>query len=157
MIWAVIANGVAPTARRTPISLVRSLTMTSMMLLTPITPAASVPIPTIQTRPRIPVKRPLILLNSTSELKWPSARGSSGATRCRSFSTASAFVSRTEAGVPSLGMSANQPTRSPKWKADWNAVNGTTICCVCSLLSPPDRIGLNVPMTRNETPLILIG
>ena len=31
---------VAPSARRTPISLVRSRTMTSMMLLTPITPAA---------------------------------------------------------------------------------------------------------------------
>jgi hypothetical protein len=45
----ITGEGVAPTARRTPISLVRSRTMTSMMLLTPMIPAASVPTPTIQT------------------------------------------------------------------------------------------------------------
>jgi len=61
-------SGVAPTARRMPISLVRSRTMTSMMLLTPMTPAASVPMPTIQTSARIPVNSPVIWLYSISEL-----------------------------------------------------------------------------------------
>ena len=64
-----MANGVAPTARRRPISLVRSLTMISMMLETPITPAARVPAPTIQSRMEIPRNSPWILPNSSSRLK----------------------------------------------------------------------------------------
>jgi hypothetical protein len=39
-------------------------------------------------------------------------------------------------------MSANQPTRSPKWNADWNVVNGTTIVCVCLVAVVPDRTRL---------------
>ncbi len=51
-----IPSGVAPIARRMPISCVRSRTITSMMLLTPMTPAASVPMPTTHTRKRMPVE-----------------------------------------------------------------------------------------------------
>ena len=44
---------------------------------------------------------------------WPACRWLSSST------------STAEAGTPGLATSANQPTRSPKWNADWNAVNGT--------------------------------
>ena len=61
-----IAAGGAPMALRIPISLVRSFTTMSMMLLTPITPASSVPIPTIHTRALMPINNPCILPNSFS-------------------------------------------------------------------------------------------
>ena len=44
-----IMQGVAPMARRIPISMVRSFTVTIMMLLTPMAPASSVPMPTNHT------------------------------------------------------------------------------------------------------------
>ena len=108
-----IVNGLAPTARRMPISLVRSRTMISMMLVTPIAPAARVPMPTIQIRVRMPPKRPWIFPYSSSRLKCPKARVSSGATLWRSLSRARTFSSATEAGTPSFAVTANQPTRSP--------------------------------------------
>ena len=43
-----MTHGEAPNARRTPISCVRSRTVTNMMLLTPTTPDNNVPSPTIQ-------------------------------------------------------------------------------------------------------------
>ena len=52
-IMETIDLGVAPRAFLMPISLVRSLTMMSMMLLTPITPAIMENIPTIHMMPLI--------------------------------------------------------------------------------------------------------
>ena len=62
MICEMMIRGRAPRARRTPISCVRSRTMTSMMLLTPTSPASSVPIPTIQVSVPIPPNSELNLL-----------------------------------------------------------------------------------------------
>jgi len=70
--------GVAPTARRRPISRVRSCTTISMMLLTPTTPAARVITPTNHTKSRIPRNSTVILRNSSSALKAPMAFSSSG-------------------------------------------------------------------------------
>jgi hypothetical protein len=47
--------------------------MTSMMLLTPMTPAASVPKPTIHTSVRMPKKTPENCLNSFSMFHEPNA------------------------------------------------------------------------------------
>ena len=48
IIWLNMLRGVAPIARRMPISVVRSLTVTIMILDTPIAPASKVPMPTSQ-------------------------------------------------------------------------------------------------------------
>ena len=53
-------------ARRMPISVVRSRTVTIMMLLTPMAPASRVPSPTIHVRKRTPVMRLSIMLNIAS-------------------------------------------------------------------------------------------
>ena len=52
-----ICRGVAPMARRMPISVVRSFTLTIIMLDTPITPASSVPRPMSQMRKFTPLNR----------------------------------------------------------------------------------------------------
>ena len=52
-----IILGVAPMARRMPISPVRSLTVTIMMLLTPMAPETRVPMPTSQMRKFTPWNR----------------------------------------------------------------------------------------------------
>ena len=51
-----IDTGLAPSALRMPNSEVRSVTVTSMMLLTPTMPASSVPRPMIQTKTLMPAK-----------------------------------------------------------------------------------------------------
>ena len=51
-----IDRGLAPSALRMPNSAVRSVTVTSMMLLTPTMPASSVPRPMIQTKRLMPPK-----------------------------------------------------------------------------------------------------
>src|SRR5213075_3532651 len=55
-------NGVAPSALRMPISLVRSFTVMIMMLLMPTMPAINVPRPTNQMNTLMPVNSPLIRL-----------------------------------------------------------------------------------------------
>ncbi len=77
-----IMRGVAPMARRMPISVVRSRTVTIMMLLTPMAPASRVPIPTSHTRKLTPLKRLSSMENITSVLTMVSAFSSSGATSC---------------------------------------------------------------------------
>lgn len=61
-------RGVAPMARRMPISVVRSRTVTIMMLLTPMAPASSVPMPTSSMRKFTPLKRLSSMPKSTSVL-----------------------------------------------------------------------------------------
>ena len=61
-------DGVAPMARRIPISVVRSFTVTIMMLLTPMAPARSVPMPTSMMRKFTPENRLSSIPNITSEL-----------------------------------------------------------------------------------------
>ena len=63
MICEIIFQGFAPKALRTPISRVRSLTVTIMILLTPIIPANNVPIPTSQIKISIPINSILKVSN----------------------------------------------------------------------------------------------
>ena len=71
-------HGRAPIARRTPISCVRSRTMTSMMLLTPTMPASSVPRPTIHVSRLMPFSSPFTFSNCSPRLKPLMAFLSSG-------------------------------------------------------------------------------
>ena len=64
-----IILGVAPMARRIPISVVRSRTVTIIMFDTPMAPASSVPRPTSQMRKLTPLNRLSSNWNSTSVLK----------------------------------------------------------------------------------------
>ena len=77
-----IVFGVAPMARRMPISVVRSFTVTIMMLLTPIAPASKVPIPTIQMRKLTPLKRLSSIWKRTSVLNTISPFSSVGSMEC---------------------------------------------------------------------------
>ena len=73
-----MSPGCAPMARRMPISVVRSFTVTIMMLLTPMAPASNVPSPTIHPRMRTPENRLSIMLNMASALTCTKAWLSSG-------------------------------------------------------------------------------
>ena len=70
--------GRAPMARRIPISVVRSFTVTIMMFDTPIAPASRVPKPTIQINTWIPVNRLSIIENMASAFSFITACLSSG-------------------------------------------------------------------------------
>ena len=63
----------------TPISFVRSLTVTIMMLLTPMIPANNVPTPTIQIKMSMPKKALLNVSNCAAKLSAVTACGSVGA------------------------------------------------------------------------------
>ena len=89
MICDSIILGVAPMARRIPISMVRSFTVTIMMLLTPIAPANRVPMPTNQMRKLTPLNRLSSIWKSTSVLNTMSPFSSVG-----SMEWARAMVSR---------------------------------------------------------------
>ena len=80
MICESIIFGVAPMARRMPISVVRSLTVTIMMLLTPMAPASNVPMPTSQMRKLTPLKRLSSIWKSTSVLNTITPFSSVGST-----------------------------------------------------------------------------
>ena len=80
MIWERMLRGVAPIARRMPISVVRSRTVTIMMFDTPMAPASNVPMPTSHTRKLTPVKRLSSMPNITSVLNTITPLSSSGST-----------------------------------------------------------------------------
>ena len=89
MICERIIFGVAPMARRIPISVVLSRTVTIIMFETPMAPANSVPRPTSHIRMLTPLNRLLIIWNISSVLKTPQPSSSVGSTKC-----ALAMVSR---------------------------------------------------------------
>ena len=82
MICERMTRGVAPMARRMPISVVRSRTVTIMMFDTPMAPASSVPSPTSHIRKLTPRKRLSSTWNSISVLNTVTADSSVGSTRC---------------------------------------------------------------------------
>ena len=82
IIWDSIMRGVAPIARRMPISTVRSLTVTIMMLDTPMAPARSVPMPISHIRKLTPLKRLSMIPKSTSVLNTMIPFSSVGSMRC---------------------------------------------------------------------------
>ena len=71
--------GRAPMARRMPISVVRSFTVTIMIFDTPMAPASKVPKPTIQIRIWIPVNKLSTMENIASAFRYISACLSLGA------------------------------------------------------------------------------
>ena len=76
--------GVAPSAFRIPISLVRSFTRINIILLTPTIPAIKVPIPMIQTNILMAWKIFIVRIYSVSMLKEPIALVSFGSKLCLS-------------------------------------------------------------------------
>ena len=76
-----IILGVAPIARRIPISVVRSRTVTIMIFDTPMAPANSVPSPTSQMRKLTPLKSDSSTWKSTSVLNTITPCSSVGSTR----------------------------------------------------------------------------
>ena len=76
-----ITRGVAPMARRMPISVVRSRTVTIMMFDTPMAPASKVPMPTSQTRKLTPENKLSIMPNITSVLNIETPVSSVGSMR----------------------------------------------------------------------------
>ena len=100
-ICEMMAVGGAPRARRMPISCVRSLTSTSMMLLTPTMPASSVPRPTIHVRNPMPQKRLITLSNISAVAMHQAAFSSSGEIRCLAKITDLQAVSTSLLGVSS--------------------------------------------------------
>ena len=102
MIIMTMDRGVAPSALRSPISRVRSLTTISMMLPTPTAPAKIVPIATIQLNTLMPVNSPWTLSNSSWRLKLPNTPLSSGLTFLiceRYFFTSVLGDARVDAGL----------------------------------------------------------
>ena len=77
-----IDRGLAPRALRMPNSAVRSETVTSMMLLTPTTPASSVPRPMIQTKRLMPPKTIIMSLTRSMVLLIQMALSSVGSKSC---------------------------------------------------------------------------
>ena len=75
-----IILGVAPMALRIPISVVRSRTVTIMMLDTPMAPASRVPSPTSQIRKLTPLNRLSNIWKSTSVLNTIAPCSSVGST-----------------------------------------------------------------------------
>ena len=73
-----IWRGVAPMARRMPISVVRSFTLTIIMLDTPITPASKVPRPMSQMRKFTPLNRLSIIPKMSCVFRRNIACSSSG-------------------------------------------------------------------------------
>ena len=109
MLW-----GVAPMARRMPISVVRSRTVTIMMLLTPMAPASSVPMPTSHTRKLTPLNRLSIMPKSTSVLNTITPRSSVGSTSwARAMTALMRFVSEL-IFTPGLPVMAIRCTSSPR-------------------------------------------
>jgi len=120
MIWKMMAEGFAPIALLTPISLVRSRTVTIMMLLTPTTPARRVPRPTIQIKRDIPVNNISNCLKILSTLILSRANSSVGDTLWRAFKTAFTWGSRVLMLTFSLATTPIRCTMAPEF---W-------ICCI---------------------------
>ena len=108
-----MSHGVAPSARRIPISLVRSLTTISIMLIIPITPESKINPPTTNETTFKIVNNPLILEYSAYKSKFPIARSSFGEIVCLVFKSSKILGFRSVIGYPSLAVIAIHPTTSP--------------------------------------------
>ena len=97
-----ISPGMAPMARRIPISTVRSFTVTIMMLLTPMHPASSVPRPTSQIRKLSPRNRLSTIMNNCSVLRSCIASVSSGSNECSRAITRRTRSSSEDILIPDL-------------------------------------------------------
>ena len=118
--------GLAPMARLTPISRVRSFTVTSMMLLTPMMPVIKVPKPTIQMRRWMPKNKPLKALKISDTLKQLMASSSVGEMSCRCLMNCLRSSSMSEMGVSSSATKAKKSILSPKAKTCCMVAKGKT-------------------------------
>ena len=112
--WPMMSLGLAPIARLTPISRVRSFTVTSIMLLTPMMPDINVPKPTIQMRMWMPKNRPLKALKISDTLNELMASSSVGAMSCRCLMSCFRSSSKLVMGVSSSATMAKKRILSPK-------------------------------------------
>ena len=126
IICRAMIHGEAPMARRMPISLVRSLTVTSMMLLTPTAPEMSVPKPMSQMSACSPILRYDRALSSFSALNPHIALSSSGAIWCRSLRTELMFFSISVAGIEGCATAMRTCTTSPRLATCWMVVSGAS-------------------------------
>src|SRR5690606_2155205 len=147
--------GVAPRARRTPISWVLSLTVIKRMLLMAITPARRVSIPTIREKPCRTMVKALILLNISDMLKLPMARSSLGWMLYLALRMSLIWRSTWATWNPGSTAMAIQPIRSPELKAFWKVVKGMKMEFSPSMLML--LLGLYMPTTVKYTPLIRIS
>ena len=108
-------DGVAPMARRIPISVVRSFTVTIMMLLTPMAPARSVPMPTSMMRKFTPENRLSSIPNITSELNTLMAFSSVGSIWCAFAMTRRIFDVMSLIATPRFAVTAMRCTVSPRY------------------------------------------
>ena len=108
-----IVNGVAPKARRMPISCVRSRTVTSIILLTPITPDNNVPNPTIHTRKFKPPNNIENESNTFFKFNNTKAASSSGFTKLRSLTNVATRVSTSLISTSSYAVIHKQSILSP--------------------------------------------
>ena len=113
IIWPRMSRGVAPMARRMPISVVRSLTVTIMMLLTPMAPASMVPRPMSRIRKLIPTKRLSISENISSVLSTNMACLSSGLNLCSRAMTSRSMGSTAVMLTPDFPVMHIRSTTSP--------------------------------------------
>ena len=120
-------DGVAPMARRIPISVVRSFTVTIMMLLTPMAPARSVPMPTSMMRKFTPENRLSSIPNITSELNTLMAFSSVGSIWCAFAMTRRIFDVMSLIATPRFAVTAMRCTVSPLLYACCIIESGTDI------------------------------
>ena len=126
MICDRIIRGVAPMARRMPISEVRSRTVTIMMFDTPITPASRVPIPISQMRMFTPLNRLSIMAKNISVLRMVTAFSSVGSTWCPEATAARIFGRMSLITTPSRAVTAITSTASPLLYRRCTVVMGIT-------------------------------
>ena len=134
MICERMSVGVAPIARRMPISVVRSRTVTIIMLETPIAPASSVPMPTSHMRKFTPEKRLSSSPKSTSVLNTMTAFSSSGATLCALAMTSRMRCESSFIFVPGFAVAQIRSTLSPRLYVCCMSESATTLSSALPLM-----------------------
>ena len=147
-ICEMMARGGAPSARRMPISCVRSLTSTSMMLLTPTMPASSVPSPTNHVSHAMPRKSPITLSNISAVAIVQTAFSSSGEMMWRANTASRHAFSTSLLGVSSRPATASMWIRLPPPYICCASDTGTTAVFSTSLNDMAVLCLRNTPITR---------
>ena len=152
MIWTTMILGVAPRARRTPSSSVRSLMVMSMMFMMPITPAKRASPPNTKDTQRKAPKTVSISWCSSAMLQWPKARLSWGWIPFWALNNLSTSAMAVSPCTSSRINKLSHPTSSPLWKAWLKVVNGTNRLFSLSSASSPVCWLRYTPTTVKFTP-----
>ena len=116
IIWALTSDGVAPSARLIPISLVLSFTEINNILPIPITPAKIVVIPTTKDKKVNPLAKFIVFLKTSPKLNPEIALSSSGCILCISFKVALISFSTLTPSTSSFAAIMKKLTFSPVLK-----------------------------------------